>query len=141
MTLYSLLTVYRQIPASYRLQPSSCPLCVVCALPPDSDANKVKAAALEAVENAHLQLRYVPLRLLIDPEFNIVLQGESTACGPQGWSRTRHHLNYTPVSVSIVSYILVLFLVVYPVIVASVQIAHLHGFLMLFFYIPHTCSQ
>ncbi|GJE86125.1 hypothetical protein PsYK624_022050 [Phanerochaete sordida] len=43
-------------PASYRLQPSSCPLCVVCALPADSDANKVKTAALAAVENAHLQL-------------------------------------------------------------------------------------
>ncbi|KAK7694662.1 hypothetical protein QCA50_001850 [Cerrena zonata] len=40
------------ITASYRLQPSSCPLCLVCALPPDLDANKVKAAAIAAVEKA-----------------------------------------------------------------------------------------
>ncbi|KAI0094890.1 hypothetical protein BDY19DRAFT_915140 [Irpex rosettiformis] len=45
------------IPTSYRLQPSSCPLCVLCALPSDLDANKVKASALAAVENAHLSLR------------------------------------------------------------------------------------
>ncbi|KAI0073134.1 hypothetical protein K474DRAFT_263355 [Panus rudis PR-1116 ss-1] len=43
------------IAASYRLQPSSCPLCLICALPPDLDANKVKAAAFAAVEKAHLQ--------------------------------------------------------------------------------------
>jgi len=45
------------IAASYRLQPSNCPLCVVCALPPNIDANKVKAAAAAAVENAHLELK------------------------------------------------------------------------------------
>ncbi|KAJ3535469.1 hypothetical protein NM688_g6969 [Phlebia brevispora] len=59
------------IPASYRLQPSSCPLCVVCALPPDTDANKVKTAALEAVENAHLQLR--EKALLADLEDGLAL--------------------------------------------------------------------
>jgi len=45
------------VTASYRLQPSNCPMCLVCALPPDLDANKVKAAALAVVENAHICLR------------------------------------------------------------------------------------
>lgn len=63
--LHSVLTealfffLARQIAASYRLQPSNCPLCVVCALPPNIDANKVKAAATAAVENAHLELKCV----------------------------------------------------------------------------------
>lgn len=35
-------------------------MCVVCALPPHIDANKVKAAAAAAVENAHLDIKYVP---------------------------------------------------------------------------------
>jgi len=59
------------IPTSYRLQPSSCPLCVVCALPSDLDANKVKASALAAVENAHLQLR--KKALLADLEDGLAL--------------------------------------------------------------------
>ncbi|KAJ3484058.1 hypothetical protein NLI96_g5893 [Meripilus lineatus] len=45
------------VAASYRLQPSCTPLCLVCALPPELDANKVKAAAVAAVENANLQLK------------------------------------------------------------------------------------
>ncbi|GBE77949.1 hypothetical protein SCP_0108310 [Sparassis crispa] len=45
------------IPASYRLQLTSCPLCLVCALPPDLDSTKIKAAALSAVRDAHLQLK------------------------------------------------------------------------------------
>ncbi|KAI0814966.1 hypothetical protein BC629DRAFT_1588646 [Irpex lacteus] len=59
------------IPTSYRLQPSSCPLCVVCALPSDLDANKVKASALAAVENAHLSLR--KKALLADLEDGLAL--------------------------------------------------------------------
>ncbi|KIP11946.1 hypothetical protein PHLGIDRAFT_17770 [Phlebiopsis gigantea 11061_1 CR5-6] len=47
----------RGIATSYRLQPSNCSLCVVCALPSDIDANKVKTAALAAVENLRFQLR------------------------------------------------------------------------------------
>ncbi|KAI0689599.1 hypothetical protein BC835DRAFT_233814 [Cytidiella melzeri] len=59
------------IPTSYRLQPSSCPVCVVCALPSDLDPNKVKASALAAVENAHLSLR--KKALLADLEDGLAL--------------------------------------------------------------------
>lgn len=45
------------IPASYRLQLTSCPLSLVCALPPDLDASKMKAAALAAVQESHLRLK------------------------------------------------------------------------------------
>jgi len=41
------------IPASYRLQPTNSPLCLICALPVGLDATKVKAAAVAAVQNAH----------------------------------------------------------------------------------------
>ncbi|TCD71536.1 hypothetical protein EIP91_008917 [Steccherinum ochraceum] len=59
------------IAASYRLQPSSCPMCVVCALPPNIDASKVKAAATAAVENAHLELK--ERALLADLEDGLAL--------------------------------------------------------------------
>lgn len=59
------------ITASYRLQPSSCPMCLVCALPPDLDANKVKAAAQAAVENAHICIR--EKALLADLEDGLAL--------------------------------------------------------------------
>lgn len=43
------------IPASYRLQPSNCPLCLICVLPLGLDATNVKAAAVAAVQNAHFE--------------------------------------------------------------------------------------
>ncbi|KAI0669884.1 hypothetical protein C8Q78DRAFT_152022 [Trametes maxima] len=45
------------IPASYRLQPANCPMCLVCALPSGLDASRVRAAAFAAVENAKLDLK------------------------------------------------------------------------------------
>ncbi|KAH9835543.1 uncharacterized protein C8Q71DRAFT_762506 [Rhodofomes roseus] len=45
------------IPASYRLQPSNSHLCVICALPMGLDANRMKAAAVAAVENARFECR------------------------------------------------------------------------------------
>ncbi|KAH9950346.1 hypothetical protein B0H21DRAFT_819159 [Amylocystis lapponica] len=59
------------IPASYRLQPSDCPLCVVCALPQGLDATRVKAAATEAVMNAHIHLK--DKALLADLEDGLAL--------------------------------------------------------------------
>ncbi|PCH33645.1 hypothetical protein WOLCODRAFT_22144 [Wolfiporia cocos MD-104 SS10] len=41
------------IPASYKLQPSNCPICLICVLPLGLDANRMKAAAIAAVQNAH----------------------------------------------------------------------------------------
>ncbi|KZT02706.1 uncharacterized protein LAESUDRAFT_729947 [Laetiporus sulphureus 93-53] len=43
------------ITASYRLQPSNSPICLVCALPLGLDANKMKAAAAAAIQNAHFE--------------------------------------------------------------------------------------
>ncbi|CCL98962.1 uncharacterized protein FIBRA_00970 [Fibroporia radiculosa] len=43
------------VPASYRLQPSNSPICLICALPLGLDATKVKAAAVAAVQNAHFE--------------------------------------------------------------------------------------
>lgn len=45
------------IPASYRLQPSNCALCLICALPLGLDATKIKAAAEAAVQNAHFDFK------------------------------------------------------------------------------------
>ncbi|KAH9937705.1 uncharacterized protein B0H18DRAFT_971884 [Fomitopsis serialis] len=45
------------IPASYRLQPSNCHLCLICALPTGLDAGRMKAAAVAAVEKAHFECR------------------------------------------------------------------------------------
>ncbi|EPT04344.1 hypothetical protein FOMPIDRAFT_1021989 [Fomitopsis schrenkii] len=45
------------IPASYRLQPSNCSFCLICALPNNLDPSRMKAAAVAAVENAHLECR------------------------------------------------------------------------------------
>ncbi|KAI1797894.1 hypothetical protein LXA43DRAFT_272672 [Ganoderma leucocontextum] len=45
------------IPASYRLQPANCPMCLVCALPSGLDASKVRSAALAAVQHAKLDLK------------------------------------------------------------------------------------
>ncbi|PIL31951.1 hypothetical protein GSI_06655 [Ganoderma sinense ZZ0214-1] len=45
------------IPASYRLQPANCAMCLVCALPSGLDASKVRAAAFAAVQNAKLDLK------------------------------------------------------------------------------------
>ena len=44
-------------------------MCLICALPNNLDANRMKAAAVAAVENAHFECRYVvtmlrPLLLL-----------------------------------------------------------------------------
>ncbi|KAI0793512.1 hypothetical protein C8Q75DRAFT_565526 [Abortiporus biennis] len=61
------------IAASYRLQPSSCPLCLVCALSPNSDANKIKAAALAAVENAHLELKEKALLATLEDGLALVI--------------------------------------------------------------------
>ena len=54
-----------QIPASYRLQPSSCSLCLICALSNNLDANRMKAAAVAAVENAHFECRYVEVLIFV----------------------------------------------------------------------------
>ncbi|KZT65143.1 hypothetical protein DAEQUDRAFT_731767 [Daedalea quercina L-15889] len=45
------------IPASYRLQPSNCHFCLICALPNGLDTCRMKAAAVAAVENAHFECR------------------------------------------------------------------------------------
>ncbi|KAI0936358.1 hypothetical protein AcW1_000622 [Taiwanofungus camphoratus] len=59
------------VPASYRLQLSNCPLCLVCALPPGLDPTKVKAAAVAAVQNANLELK--EKALLADLEDGLAL--------------------------------------------------------------------
>jgi hypothetical protein len=40
------------ISASYKLAPASSSCCLVCALPPEQDASKVKHAAIEAMSQA-----------------------------------------------------------------------------------------
>ncbi|KAH8100715.1 hypothetical protein BXZ70DRAFT_1064822 [Cristinia sonorae] len=61
------------IAASYRLQPSSCPLCVICALPPNIDANRVKTAAAAAVKDAHLELKERALLARLEDGLALVL--------------------------------------------------------------------
>ncbi|EMD42058.1 hypothetical protein CERSUDRAFT_110603, partial [Gelatoporia subvermispora B] len=59
MFVHNLVEVLRAsgIAASYRLQVANCPLCLVCALPPDLDANRVRAAAVAAIQNHKLETK------------------------------------------------------------------------------------
>ncbi|KAH7911210.1 hypothetical protein BJ138DRAFT_1172688 [Hygrophoropsis aurantiaca] len=45
------------IPASYRLVPSNTSLCFVCALPAELSAPKIRAAAIEILQNAKINVR------------------------------------------------------------------------------------
>ncbi|KAI0825119.1 hypothetical protein BC628DRAFT_291535 [Trametes gibbosa] len=61
------------IPASYRLQPASCHMCVVCALPSGLDASKVRAAAFAAVQNAKLDLKEKVLLASLEDGYALVI--------------------------------------------------------------------
>lgn len=59
MFIHNLVEALRTagVAASYRLQPSNCPLCVICALPSEVDPTEVKTAAIAAVEKALPRLK------------------------------------------------------------------------------------
>ncbi|OCH96151.1 hypothetical protein OBBRIDRAFT_366678 [Obba rivulosa] len=59
------------ITASYRLQVANCPLCLVCVLPPDLDANRVRAAAVAAIRGHKLKTK--ERALLADLEDGLAL--------------------------------------------------------------------
>ncbi|OBZ79005.1 hypothetical protein A0H81_01121 [Grifola frondosa] len=59
------------VPASYHLQPSNSPLCLVCALPPGLDPTKIKAAAIAALQDTKLNLK--EKALLADLEGGLAL--------------------------------------------------------------------
>ncbi|KAI0778200.1 hypothetical protein BD413DRAFT_466524 [Trametes elegans] len=61
------------IPASYRLQPASCPMCLVCALPSGLDASKVRAAAFAAVKHANLDLKEKALLADLEDGYALVI--------------------------------------------------------------------
>ncbi|EJF66708.1 hypothetical protein DICSQDRAFT_130961 [Dichomitus squalens LYAD-421 SS1] len=61
------------IPASYRLQPANCSMCLICALPSGLDASKVRAAAFAAVQNAKLDLKEKALLADLSDGYALVL--------------------------------------------------------------------
>ncbi|KAI8995641.1 hypothetical protein BD414DRAFT_247634 [Trametes punicea] len=61
------------IAASYRLQPASCPMCLICALPSGLDASKVRAAAFAAVQNAKLDLKEKALLADLEDGYALII--------------------------------------------------------------------
>ncbi|EIW64659.1 uncharacterized protein TRAVEDRAFT_139713 [Trametes versicolor FP-101664 SS1] len=61
------------IPASYRLQPASCQMCLVCALPSGLDASKVRAAAFAAVQHANLDIKEKALLADLEDGYALVI--------------------------------------------------------------------
>ncbi|KAJ2970747.1 hypothetical protein NUW54_g12663 [Trametes sanguinea] len=61
------------VAASYRLQPASCPMCLVCALPSGLDATKVKAAAFAAVQNAKLDSKEKALLADLEDGYALII--------------------------------------------------------------------
>ncbi|OSD03424.1 hypothetical protein PYCCODRAFT_1466810 [Trametes coccinea BRFM310] len=61
------------VAASYRLQPASCQMCLVCALPSGLDATKVRAAAFAAVQNANLDLKEKALLADLEDGFALII--------------------------------------------------------------------
>ncbi|KAI0735155.1 hypothetical protein C8Q76DRAFT_711197 [Earliella scabrosa] len=61
------------VPASYKLQPANCPMCLVCALPSGLDASKLRAAAFAAVQNAKLDLKEKALLADLKDGFALVI--------------------------------------------------------------------
>ncbi|KAI0756976.1 hypothetical protein C8Q80DRAFT_1264964 [Daedaleopsis nitida] len=61
------------VPASYKLHPANCPMCIVCALPSGLDASKVRAAAFAAVQNAKLDLKEKALLADLQDGFALVI--------------------------------------------------------------------
>ncbi|KAI0801249.1 hypothetical protein C8Q74DRAFT_1364877 [Fomes fomentarius] len=62
-----------QVPASYKLQPANCPMCLVCALPSGLDASKIRTAAFAAVQNAKLDLKEKVLLADLEDGFALVI--------------------------------------------------------------------
>ncbi|CDO71577.1 hypothetical protein BN946_scf184911.g47 [Trametes cinnabarina] len=61
------------IAASYRLQPASCPMCLICALPSGLDVTKFRAAAFAAVQNAKLDLKEKALLADLEDGYALII--------------------------------------------------------------------
>ncbi|RPD62926.1 hypothetical protein L227DRAFT_651217 [Lentinus tigrinus ALCF2SS1-6] len=61
------------VPASYKLQPANCPMCLVCALPSGLDASKVRAAAFAAVQNAKIDFKEKVLLADLEDGYALVI--------------------------------------------------------------------
>ncbi|KAL7285319.1 LOW QUALITY PROTEIN: hypothetical protein ACG7TL_000414 [Trametes sanguinea] len=64
---------FSEVAASYRLQPASCQMCLVCALPSGLDATKVRAAAFAAVQNANLDLKEKALLADLEDGYALII--------------------------------------------------------------------